>query len=232
MATVRILALLASAAIISTPSFADGQEAPSESKTAATQCIDQDLADRLAVKRKRRGRSKRHFIKAQRHELSALGGYYAADLLSATYIVGGSYAYHMTENTAVEASVTYTHANAELIRSIEGGRATVIDDEFAPVVFASAALLWYPLHGKLRFGGTILHFDMHVDLGVGVVDSDTSRGAAGIVGFGFKFFTGDAIAFRIDARDYIYQQELLDETFIVNDISITAGVSVYLPLRF
>ena len=76
----------------------DGEAAPG---TTAI-CIDQEIADRLAIKRKRRGAVDRLFVKQGRHEISASGGYYASDLLSGSYIVGGSYAYHMTDETAVE----------------------------------------------------------------------------------------------------------------------------------
>jgi outer membrane beta-barrel protein len=86
------------------------------------------------------------------------------------------------------------------------------------------------VYGKLRLGGTITRFDIHLDAGVGVVDSQTSRGAAGVGGIGLKFFIGEAIAVRIDARDHVFQQELLDEQFLVNDISVTAGLSLFLPL--
>jgi outer membrane beta-barrel protein len=198
----------------------------------AAECIDEDLADRLAVKRKRRGRDPRDFVKAQRHELTFNGGYYVSDLFSGTYILGGAYTFHMTEDAAVEASFGWTHADAEVIRAIEDGRGQVVEDVYASTTFIASSLLWYPLHGKFRFGGSIVHFDIHLDLGVGVVDSSTSRGAAGLAGMGFKFYTGKAIAFRIDARDYVYRQELLDERFLVNDVSVTAGVSLFLPLGF
>ena len=48
-------------------------------------CIDQEIADRLAIKRKRRGAVDRLFVKQGRHELTGGGGYYASDLLSGTY---------------------------------------------------------------------------------------------------------------------------------------------------
>src|SRR5262249_12522425 len=81
-----------------------GREGPLSIEAApgsTAMCIDQEIADRLAIKRKRRGAVDRLFVKQGRHELSAAGGYYASDLLSGTYIVGGSYAYHMTDETAV-----------------------------------------------------------------------------------------------------------------------------------
>jgi hypothetical protein len=66
---------------------------------------------------------------------------------------------------------------------------------------------------------------------VGVLDSETSRGAVAVVGFGVKLFGGRAFAFRIDARNRTYRQELLDERFLVNDSAITAGLSLFLPFR-
>ncbi len=195
-------------------------------------CVDKEIADRLAVKRRRRGADPRWFVKAQRHELSATGGYFVSDLFSATYIVGGAYTFHMTEDTAVEASFSVTHADAELARAIEDNRAQVVKDVYSRQLFASSLLLFYPAHGKMRIGGSIVHFDVHFDLGVGVVDSSTSRGAAGVGGVGLKFFMGKAWAFRIDARDHVYRQDLLDAKFLVNDVAVTAGLSLFLPLGF
>jgi len=194
-------------------------------------CIDQEIADRLAIKRKRRGAVDRLFVKQGRHELSVGGGYYASDLLSGTYIVGGSYAYHMTDETAVEFAGWWTHANADIIRALEDKRGTVLTDTYAREIFAESVLVWSPVYGKLRLGGSIVHFDLYTDVGVGVVDSSTSRGAAGVLGFGLRLFMGQAVAFRIDARNRTFRQELLDERFLVNDSALTASLSVFLPFH-
>lgn len=194
-------------------------------------CVDQTIANRLAVKRKRREAVDRLFVKQARHELSALGGYYQSDLFSGTYVAGGSYTYHMTENTAVEFGAAYTHANADIIRAIEDGRATIIDNDFDRMLLVESLLLWSPIYGKLRFGGTIMRFDINAAVGLGIVEAATSRGAAGVAGFGMKLFLGQALAFRIDVRNHVFRQELLDERFLVKDLSITSGLSLFLPLR-
>lgn len=225
----------ASAALAETDSTTDSDEkasAQSSSDIRTTQiCIDKEIADRLAIKRKRRGAVDRLFIKQGRHELSATGGYYISDLFSGTYVTGGSYTYHMTEDTSVEFGAAYTHANADIIRAIEDARGTVLDDDFAKVLLIESLLVWTPVYGKFRFGGTIARFDIHLDAGVGVVDSPTSRGATGVGGIGAKVFLGKALALRIDARDHVFRQELLDERFLVNDVSMTLGLSVFLPFK-
>jgi outer membrane beta-barrel protein len=215
--------------LFSATSFADDEAAPSTIAAPTAQCIDKKIADRLAVKRKRRGAIERLFVKQARHEFSFMGGYYVSDLFSGTYSLGGAYTYHMTESTAVELGVAFTHANADLIRAIEDGRAQALEDAYAPVRFLESLLILSPVYGKMRIGGTIARFDLHLDAGVGVVDAATSRGAAGVVGIGSKLFLGKALAFRIDVRDHIFRQELLDEHFLVNDLSITAGLSIFFP---
>lgn len=203
-------------------------KAAAETRTTAM-CIDQEIADRLAIKRKRRGAVDRLFVKQGRHEITAGGGYYASDLLSGTYLVGGSYTYHMTDETAVEFAGWWTHANADLIRALEDKRGVVLTETYARMIFAESLLVWSPVYGKLRLGGSIFHFDLHADVGVGVIDSKSSRGAAGVVGFGIRLFAGQAVAFRIDARNRTFRQDLLEERFLVNDAALTAGLSLFLP---
>ena len=213
------------------PDSADRKPDAEAAPGTTAMCIDQEIADRLAIKRKRRGAVDRLFVKQGRHEFSAGGGYYASDLLSGTYILGGSYTYHMTDETAVEFAGWWTHANADIIRALEDERGTVVADTYAREIFAESLLVWSPVYGKLRLGGSIVHFDLHTDIGVGVIDSKTSRGAAGVLGFGIKLFMGQAVAFRIDARNRTFRQELLDERFLVNDSAITASLSLFLPFH-
>jgi outer membrane beta-barrel protein len=173
----------------------------------------------------------RIFVKQARHEVSTTGGYYVSDLFSSTWVAGGAYTFHMTESTAIELGVAFTHANADVVRAIEDGRATLLEDAYAPVRFVESLLVLTPVYGKLRLGGAIARFDLHADVGVGVVDSVTRRGVAGVAGVGMKLFVGNAVAIRLDARDRIFRQDLLAERFWVNDLSLTLGVSLFLPVR-
>ena len=55
-----------------------------------------------------RGTRERLFQQTNRHELMIQGGYYVSDLFDGTYVVGAAYAYHMTEDLAIEAAGSYT----------------------------------------------------------------------------------------------------------------------------
>ncbi len=240
MKSIVILALLATVAYADDADRAIDKKAEKpepEAKPVAkppgitSMCIDQEIADRLALKRKRRGAVDRLFVKQHRHELSVGGGYYASDLLSGTYIVTAAYTYHMTDETSVEFGGAMTHANADVIRALEDKRGVALGETYARMLFGEALLGWSPVYGKLRLGGSIVHFDLHADIGVGVIDSTTSRGAAGVLGFGVRLFMGQAAAFRVDLRNRTFRQELLDDHFLVNDTAITASLSVFFPFH-
>ena len=218
------LSVLAAALALTAPALAD-DDAP----RTTSSCVDREIADRLALKRKRRGAVDRLVVKQGRHELTAGGGYYASDLFSGTYVVNGAYTYHMTDQTAVEFGGGMTHANADVNRAIEDSRGVVLADDYARVLYGESLLVWSPVYGKLRLGGSVARFDLHLDAGVGVVDSATSRGAMGVGGVGMKLFLGRAVAVRLDARNRVFRQELLDERFLVNDLAVTFGLSMFLP---
>ena len=81
----------------------------------------------------------------------------------------------------------------------------------------------------MRLGGSITHFDFYLAAGGGLVDSVISQDIAGNAGFGLKFFLGHIFAIRFDVRDHVYRQQLLSQVMVVNDLTTTVGVSMYVP---
>jgi len=203
-------------------------EAPPAAPGNEGACIDETVKADLDAKRRRRSAKERLVQKTNRHELGLRGGQYVSDIFDSTYVLGALYAYHLTEDFAVEASGSYTRITSqggpelERIFSVLGGQ------KRQSLLFFSN-LVWAPLHAKMQTGSSIVHFDVQVTAGAGVVDSALSSGIAGNGGIGFMFFLGRAVALRIDVRDYVYRQELLTRRLIVNDLAITGGVSMLLP---
>ena len=50
-------------------------------------------------------------------------------------------------------------------------------------------------------------------------------------GMGMKFYFGDWFALRFDVRDQVLQQEILGESTIVNNVSATFGLSMFMPFH-
>ncbi len=199
-------------------------------KPAQAQCIDEAIRDELNARRRYRGVRERLFQKALRHEFSIMGGVYAADLLSASYLVQAAYTFHVTEDLGLEASFAYSQSDSELVRIIEADRGISLIRIEAPVYVYQAHLIWTLAYGKLRwFGDGISRFDFNLAIGGGLTDNQTARGLTFSAGLGIKFFFDEWFSIRFDVRDQILQQELLGESTIVNNITATLGLSVFLP---
>ena len=168
--------------------------------------------------------------KTNRHELVVRGGHYVSDMFDATWVAGGAYSYHLTEDFAVEASGGLTHITStggpELERTFN-----VLEGRDRRALLFATNLVFSPLHAKLQSGASIVHFDVSVTLGAGVVDSALSSGVAGNAGIGFGFFLGKAVTLRLDIRDYVYRQQLLDRKELVSDLAATIGIGLLLPFQ-
>ncbi len=200
---------------------------------AHAQCIDEALRDELNARRQYRGVQERLFQKARRHELSVLGGAYAADLMSSSYLVGGAYTFHFSEDLGLEASFGYTQSQSEVVKIIEERLATDLVRNKTPVFLYQGHLIWSLAYGKLRwFGSRISRFDFNLALGGGITDNQAARGLTFSGGLGFKFYPTEWFAVRVDLRDNVLQQELLGESRIVNNLVATLGLSVFIPFGF
>jgi outer membrane beta-barrel protein len=248
--TAIVLAVLSAAAgARAAESEDDAEETAAKAeagKPGGDACIDEDVKADLFAKRKQRTSRERLFQQTNRHELTLRSGYYVSDTFDGVvytqqakigsvplYTFGLfalAYAYHMTEDFAVEATAGITQLTSRGGPELERTFAVLEGRPRRQLMF-DADLVFSLAHAKMRFGGSITHFDFYIVAGGGVVDSVVSSGIAGNGGFGLKFFLGKAFALRLDLRDHVFRQQLLSETTVVNDISATLGLSIYLPMR-
>ncbi len=201
-------------------------------RVAQAQCVDDELKQELVGGRHYRGVEDRLFTKAFRHELSAMGGYYAADLYSSNYVVGGAYTFHFSEDLALEASFQYTKFHSDVTDSYERRypQIQVINSNNTDAKLYFGHLIWSIAYGKLRWmGDGISRFDLNLAFGAGVTDDQTSRGATASAGLGLKLFFGKWFAVRFDARDHVLEEVLVGDQHLVNDVLVTLGASVFIP---
>jgi outer membrane beta-barrel protein len=198
---------------------------------AAADCVDEAERARIAAERRnRRADEERDVPTAGRHELTLFGGYYVSDQFDGTFILGGEYAYHLIEQLAVQASFGWSRFRSSVAAKLEADRGVAVLPPDDRVFLVFGDLVWTPLHGKANlFAGTILHFDLYGSLGGGLVDSSTSLGAAGRAGLGLKVYVARGLAVRLDVRDHVYRQQVLATEQWVQDVTVTLGLSLFLP---
>ena len=201
-------------------------------RAAHAQCVDEELKEELVGGRHYRGVQDRLFTKAYRHEFSAMGGYYAADLYSSNWVAGGAYTFHFSEDLALEASVQFTRFRSAVTDTYERRypQIQIEDRTDKPGRLYFGHIVWTFAYGKLRWmGGGISHFDFNFAMGAGVTDDSTGRGLTGSAGLGTKMFFGKLFALRADLRDHVLREALVGDEHLVNDVVFTLGASVFFP---
>ena len=204
-------------------------------RAARAQCVDEALKEQLVGERAYRGVVPRKFQKALRHELSALGGWYAGDISDGAPAYGGAYTFHFTEDLGLEASYLRSRERFALLNAIidrQQGLVGLGRAEDNPVQFFMGNVVWSLAYGKVRWmGGAIGRYDFYLALGGGATVQPGDLGLTGSGGFGMKFYLTQWLALRLDVRDLVHEQKrvALGVEKIVNDITATGGLSVFIP---
>ncbi len=201
-------------------------------RAAHAQCVDEELKEELVGGRHYRGVQDRLFTKAFRHELSAIGGYYAGDLYSSNWVAGGAYTFHFSEDLALEASVEFTRFRSDITDTYERRypQIQIEDRTDKPGRLYFGHIVWSFAYGKVRWmGGGISRFDFNFALGAGVTDDSTARGLTASAGLGAKLYFGKWFALRWDVRDHVLREALVGDEHLVNDILVQLGASVFIP---
>ena len=177
----------------------------------------------------RRGVQKRGFLKRHRFEISAMGGYYASDALSSTYMYGGALSFFPSEDFGLEVLVTRNPVQFRLEEPF-----STFDQErhFTPGTAwnALAAMLWAPIHAKLRWTERgITHADLFIVAGAGRTLHESAQGLSFEAGFGLKVYLAHYVSLRLDARNFIVPQEVLGRGRITHNVAIMLGLSGWLP---
>jgi outer membrane beta-barrel protein len=199
------------------------QEEDGESGLRGLACIEGD-----ATGGRRKGVQRRDFLKRRRFELAAVGGYYASDALSSTYIYGGALAYFPSEDFGLELLVTRTPVR---FRLEEPFNAFDLERHFQPGAAwqAIGSLLWSPIHAKFKFSdSTIIHGDIFALAGFGRTFHESVLGLTWEAGFGLKLYVSRFVTLRLDLRDFLLPQEVLGRGRTTNNITVMGGVSVWL----
>lgn len=177
----------------------------------------------------RRGLTRRDFEKALRHELDLLGGVYFSELYGAAPIAGVAYSFHVNEDLALEVSFAWAPLASALSRAVEHQTGT---DVLAPrdALLYGGNFVWHPAHGKfMLFQSFIPHFDFYLSAGLGVTDDRSTTSLTYAVAGGIKIFLTRFFSLRIEVGDRIHTEEILGETLLANNLTVTAGVGLWLP---
>jgi outer membrane beta-barrel protein len=193
-----------------------------ESSLHALTCLEGD-----ATGGRRKGVQRRDFMKRHRFELSGVGGYYASDALSSTYVYGGALAFYPAEDFGLEALLTRSPVQFRLEEPYD--KFTLERHFVSSTAWQGIfSMLWSPIHAKFKFTeSTIIHGDVFAVAGAGRTFHESVLGLTWEAGAGFKLYLAKYLAFRFDVRDYLIPQEVLGRDRITNNVTALGGFSLW-----
>ncbi len=209
-------------------SSTDKAAADKPSDAPLPSCLDQSIRDELGESLRPRGVQKRRFLKNKHVELVAHGGLFGADLLSSSYLYGGSLGFFFTEDFGMEVSFDVTPVALDLDTPL----AEFFGDErFQPGMgyLGLVNLLWSPVHSKLKIGGGIVHSDILLTAGAGRLFHESVQGVTFDAGIIIEFLLSQWVTIRLDIRDVVAVQEAVAETRLTNNITATGGIALWIP---
>lgn len=164
-----------------------------------------------------------------------MGGWFSGDISDGAPIYGGAYTFHFTEDLGLEAGYMRSREKFGFLNGVierQQGLVGLVRAEENPVQFFTGNVVWSLAYGKVRWmGGAIGRYDFYLSLGGGATVEPGDLGLTGSGGFGMKFYLTQWLALRLDVRDLVHEQKrvALGVDKVVNDITATGGLSVFIP---
>jgi outer membrane beta-barrel protein len=197
------------------------------------------------------------YRKAGRLELTVTGNLSLNDAFYTKYFGGLKLGYHFTESVSAavhaagglavksgsavvcSASTGCSDATPTMLRQVPGRIRWLVGTEAA----------WAPIYGKLNvLSEQVAHFDLSVFAGPDLIAYDevlpkeaafrtpgVDTSVGGHVGVGLRVFFTEAIAARLELKDYIYAVKVPNVgsgSDVQNQLFAELGVSFFLPTRY
>ena len=142
-------------------------------------------------------------------------------------VYGARLTYHVTEYVFVEGAYGRTDTDETSFERLSGG-AQLLDDDDRKLDYYNLSFGFNLFPGE-SFVASKWAFtsDFFVIAGVGSTSFAGEDEFTWNFGFGYKVLATDWLAFRVDARDHIFDIDLLGESQTNNNLEFTAGVSIF-----
>jgi len=185
------------------------------------------------------------YTASEKIEIGALVGYVSNDPYNRIIVPGIAAAYHYGEHSAIELHAGYgIYTNKQLLGQVRNKIARDPDVVSRPTFFVTGNYMWSPIYGKLNaFGELVLHYDMYVLAGAGIVSDEIETNTAGTpstktitnkifpatdVALGQHFFFSKKTALRVEIRPYIFWEQINNKWDPNGDVQINLGFTLLL----
>jgi outer membrane beta-barrel protein len=166
-------------------------------------------------------------IDTEDFEIGAFIGAMNVEDFGTNLVYGARLGYHVTEYVFVEAAYGHTDTDETSFERLSGS-AQLLEDDDRKLDYYNLSFGFNLLPGESFIGSKwAFTSDFYIIGGVGSTSFAGEDEFTWNVGFGYKVLANDWLAFRVDARDHVFDVELFGENQTNHNLEFTGGVSIF-----
>lgn len=163
-------------------------------------------------------------IDTEDFEIGVFGGLMNVEDFGTNPVYGARAAYHVTEYIFVEGTYGRTSTDETSAERLSGFQ--IVNDRDLDYYNLSFGLNILP--GESFIGSRwAFTSDFYIIGGVGSTSFGGEDEFTWNVGFGYRMLVNDWLAFRVDARDHVFDVDLLGESQTNHNLEFTGGLSIF-----
>ncbi len=165
-------------------------------------------------------------IDTEDFEIGAFAGAMSVEDFGTNFVYGARLGYHVTEYVFVEAS--YGRTDTDETSAERFGGFQILQDSDRTLDYYNLSFGFNILPGE-SFVGSRWAFtsDFYLIGGVGSTSFAGDDLFTWNIGFGYRVLVNDWLALRADARDHVFDVDLLGESNTTHNFEFTGGVSIF-----
>lgn len=166
-------------------------------------------------------------IDTEDFEIGAFAGFMSIEDFGVNPVYGAAFAYHITENFFVEASVGQSRAQETSFERLSGA-AQLLTDEERDLTYYNISFGYNVLPGEV-FIGTKRAFNQALYLTGGVGSTEFAGDERFTVSFGvgYRFLPTDFLAIHLEVKDFLFDMDLLGEQKTTHNIQSVLGLTFF-----
>ena len=166
-------------------------------------------------------------IDTENFEVSVMFGLLSIEDFGANSVIGAKLAYHITEDLFVETTLAQSTAGQTSFEVLSGGSPLLTSDE-RKLQYYNLSLGFNLLPGEAFLTGNITYNTVfYILMGMGNTEFAGAERFTLNYGFGYRFLASDYFSVRAEARDHVFNMDVLGVDEVTHNLEFTLGLSLF-----
>ena len=166
-------------------------------------------------------------IDTENFEAGLFVGTISIEDFGSSFLYGGRFAYHFTEDVFAEATIGSAKAGKTSYEDLSGSAELLTDSE-RQYTYYDLALGWNALPGESFFGGRrAMPSAVYFTLGAGSTNFGGDDHFTMTLGAGYRLLVTDWLAGHLDVRDQMFDSDLLGKDKLTQNLQFTFSLTAF-----